>query len=59
MSECEQGKEEPEAIITRKPKSMKISWVQTLGREGFFGFFWNTFFSVYAHLFAGSHPTLV
>lgn len=36
MSECEQGKQGPEAVITRKPKSMKISWVQILGRENFF-----------------------
>lgn len=55
MSECEQGKQGPEAIVTRKLKFMKISWVQILGRENYF---FNIFFSVYAHLFAGSHPTL-
>lgn len=33
MSEHEQCKERPGAINTRKLKSMKITWVQTLGRE--------------------------
>lgn len=36
MSDCEQCKDRPEAIITRKLKSMKITWVQGLGREHFF-----------------------
>lgn len=58
MSEYEQGKQGPEAIITRKPKSMKISWVQILGREHFLKYFLYKFFSIYAHLLAGSHPTL-
>lgn len=59
MSEREQCKQGPEAIIARKLKSMKITWVHDLGRwQFFFFFFLYTLLPPLTHLLAGSRPTL-